>query len=388
MWRSNSRYTRGASLPQRGEVQPEGAESRQVLRCWGVTRGKPPSKRCLISIGAGFLLGLVATLTANASDYDWAPLLSDSGSPSVYEPSAVRQLPDGRLLLVQDEANDPLVLLEFSQDLKSVTLQRPVLDKRDRPFWKLGPAERPRGLEDLEGLAAGADNFLYAITSHSRTTSGKRRKSRERLVRLRLEGEQIRDYAVFGKLRKAILAAYPELKAAARSGYDKGRKGFNIEGLCSDPEQKRLLIGLRSPILDGRSMILIMENPAAVFEDKHELIFASMPLRLDLGKGGIRAMSYVPWLERYLLVTQRAKKKGTSDRPFRLWLWGGPGGAAPRPLKIPDIDLRNTEGITPVRLGEREYLLLISDDGNRNRDRPGHYLLVPREALDLALQAK
>jgi len=341
-----------------------------------------------MSTVAGFLIGLALICTASASDYDWAPLVSDSGSPSVYEPSAVRQLADGRLLLVQDEASDPLVLLQFSQDFKSVTLQRPVLDEPDRPFWKLGRAEPPRGLEDLEGLAAGADDFLYAITSHSRTISGNRRKSRERLVRLRLEGEQIHDYAVFGKLRKAILGAYPELKTAARSGYDKGRKGFNIEGLCSDPEQKRLLIGLRSPILDGRSMILIMEKPGAVFENEIKPMFAAEPLRLDLGKGGIRAISYVPWLERYLLVTQQAKKKGTSKRSFRLWQWGGPGGAAPRPLEISDIDLRNTEGITPVRLGERDYLLLISDDGNRNRDRPGHYLLVPREALDLALQSE
>lgn len=388
MRRSNNRHTRGVNPSQTFEVQPDGVEPRLVLRCWAVTHAKLPPKRRWIPTVAGFFFGLAASLTANASDHDWAPLISDSGSPSVYEPSAVRQLADGRLLLVQDEANDPLVLLQFSQDLKSVTLQRPVLDERDRPFWKLGRAERPRGLEDLEGLAAGADDFLYAITSHSRTTSGKRRKSRERLVRVRLEGEQIHDYVVFGKLRKAILAAYPELKAAARSGYDKGRKGFNIEGLCSDPEQKRLLIGLRSPILDGRSMILIMENPAAVFENEAKPVFAAEPLRLGLGKGGIRAISYVPWLERYLLVTQQAKKKATSNRPFRLWLWEGSGGAAPRPLQIPDIDLRNTEGITPVRLGGRDYLLLISDDGNRNRDRPGHYLIVPREVLDLALQAE
>jgi hypothetical protein len=109
---------------------------------------------------------------------------------------------------------------------------------------------------------------------------------------------------------------------------------------------------------------------------------------LDLDKGGIRAMSYVPWLERYLLVAQQAKKKDTSNRPFRLWQWDGPSGAAPRPLQIPNIDLRNTEGITPVRLGERDYLLLVSDDGNRTRNRPGHYLIVPREVLELALQAE
>lgn len=385
---SNNRHTREVKRRQKLEVQLDGVEPRQVTRCPQATRARSPLKRRLMSTVAGFLTGLAATLTANASDYHWAPLISDSGSPSVYEPSAVRQLADGRLLLVQDEANDPLVLLQFSQDLKSVTLQRPVLDRRDRPFWELGRAEPPRGLEDLEALGAGTDGYLYAITSHSRTTSGKRQKSRERLVRLRIEGERIRDYAVFGKLRKAILAAYPELKKAARSGYDKGRKGFNIEGLSLDRERKQLLIGLRSPILGGRTLILIMENPTDVFKNDKKPVFASEPLRLDLDKGGIRAISYVPWLERYLLVTQQAKKKDTSNRPFRLWLWQGPGGAAPHSLQIPNTDLRNTEGVTPARLGGRDYLLLVSDDGNRTRNRPGHYLLVPREELDLVLQAE
>ena len=385
--RNSDPRTGGGCRAQTYKGRSGGVEPRQALRRLGWARAKPTLRRKSISAVAGCLAGLAVTLAADAADYDWAPLISDSDSPSVYEPSAVRQLADGRLLLVQDEANDPLVLLQFGQTDRSVTLRRPVLDG-DRPFWQLGRAEPPRGLEDLEGLGAGTDGYLYAITSHSRSSSGKRRKSRERLVRLRIEGDRILDYAVFGKLRKAILSAYPELKEAARSGYDKGRKGFNIEGLCSDRERKRLLIGLRSPILDGHSMILTMENPAAVFESDSKPVFASDPLRLDLDKGGIRAISYVPWLEQYLIVTQQAKKKGTSDRPFRLWQWGGPGGTAPRPLQIPSIDLRNTEGVTPIRFDGRDYLLLVSDDGNRTRDRPGHYLIVPREVLEFALQAE
>ncbi len=330
--------------------------------------------------------GLWGAVSADTKEPVWQPLTSAKGSPGIYEPSAVHQLADGRLLLVQDESNDPFVLLQLTREGQGVEYQRPTLDPQDQPFWILGQPEPPRGLEDLEGLAASDNGYLYAITSHSRTESGNRRKSRERLARLRIEDGHISDYAVFGKLRKAILAAYPELKAAARSQHAKGRKGFNIEGLCWERDKNQLLIGLRSPILNGQSLILVLKNPAALFQNGDAPVFAPEPILLDLDKGGIRAISYVPRLDSYLLISQRAKKRDTSGKSFRLWSWTGHDGDPPSPLEIPGISLRRTEGITPVRHAGREYLLLVSDDGNRAKELPAHYLLLPMEALGLPLK--
>ncbi len=330
-------------------------------------------------------MGLCDGVPADTKEIEWQPLISKAGSPGIYEPSAVRQLIDGSLLLVQDESNDPFVLMQLAAEGK-IEFQRPTLDPKDLPFWILGEPEPPRGLEDLEGLAASDDGYLYAITSHSRTESGNRRKSRERLARLRIEDGRIRDYAVFDKLRKAMLSAYPELEAAARSEHPKGRKGLNIEGLCWEREKGRLFIGLRSPILYGKSLILILENPVGLFLDGDDPEFAPEPILLDLDKGGIRAISYVPKLESYLLVTQRAKKRGTSGKSFRLWTWSGHGFDPARPIQIPGLDLRNTEGITPVRHNGRDYLLLVSDDGNRAKESPGHYLLLPLATLGLPLK--
>ena len=351
--------------------------------------GKVRWQKLPVLVCVGLLTGMLSAVTVAVADSEWKPLISAEDSSVVYEPSAVRQLPDGGLLLVQDESDDPFVTVQLAPDDRGITFQRPLLAEQAQPSGIPDRAEPSRGLEDLEdleGLAAGLDGYLYAITSHSRTESGERRKSRERFVRLRIENGQIRDYAVFGKLRKAIITAYPELKATARSGHDKGQKGFNIEGLCLPRDRRGLFIGLRSPILDGHSLILVMRNPAAVFDHGEDPVFAAEPLRLDLDKGGIRAMTYVPRLDSYLLITQKARKKGTSDRPFRLWLWDGRDGAAVRPLELPDISLRNSEGITPVRLGGRDYLLLVSDDGNRSRNIPGHYMLLPLAALGLPLQ--
>jgi len=348
--------------------------------------GQARLRRCFAVYCLVLFEGLAGAVLAGTAEIEWRPLIAKEGSLGIYEPSAVRQLVDGQLLLVQDESTDPLVLVRLDRRGQATSLQRPTLDPEDRPFWILGRAEPPRGLEDLEGLAAGPDGYLYAITSHSRTESGNRVKSRERLARLRIEDGRIRDFAVFGKLRKAIMAAYPELQASAGSTHGKGREGFNIEGLCSDRDKHRLFIGLRSPILDGNSLILVMENPAAVFQASAAPLLAPEPIRLDLDEGGIRAITYVPRLDSYLLVTQRAKKKGPSGRAFRLWIWSGRDREAAYPLKTPGINLRSTEGIAPVRLGERDYLVLVSDDGNRSRDLPGHYSLLPLEALGLPLK--
>ena len=329
-----------------------------------------------------------ASAETDSAGAKWHKLMPKGDSQGIYEPSAVRQLADGRLLLVQDESDDPFVLVRLTRDGQGIDIQRPTLNPEDRPFWILGQPEPPRGLEDLEGLASAADGYLYAITSHSRTVSGNRRKSRERLARLRIVDGHISELQVFGKLRKAILAAYPELKGATQSSHTKGRKGFNIEGLCFDREGKRLYIGLRAPVLDGDSLILVLENPMAMFRDDAGPVFASEPLRLDLDQGGIRAISYVAPLDSYLLVTQRSKKKGTSGRPFRLWSWSGQRGSPARPVQIPGIELRNTEGIAPIRHEQRDYLMLVSDDGDRAEKRPAHYLLVPLGALGLPLSPR
>ena len=58
------------------------------------------------------------------------------------------------------------------------------------------------------------------------------------------------------------------------------------------------------------------------------------------------------------------------------------------------LSLRLTRGIagylTLVLImalsSDKDYLVLVSDDGNRDKELPGHYLLLPLEALGLPLR--
>ena len=198
----------------------------------------------------------------------------------IYEPSAIQQLPDGRFLVVEDEKSHPLSLVTIGADgsVDSTALTAGLLQMFS-DFWKL---------DDLEGLALDRAGYVYAITSHSRDDDGDEKKSREKLVRFRIDGERVVDPKVVDGLKRALTARHPVLATAARVRDVKTRGGLNIEALEISPDQKRLLIGFRSPLRDGRALIASIENPSGIFEaDEVPRVGAALE-ELDLGGHGIR----------------------------------------------------------------------------------------------------
>jgi hypothetical protein len=101
----------------------------------------------------------------------------------IFEPSAIQQLPDGRFLVVEDEKSHPLSLVTIGADgsVDSTALSAGLLQMFSS-FWKL---------DDLEGLALDRAGFVYGITSHSRDDDGDEKKSRDKLVRFRVEGKRV-----------------------------------------------------------------------------------------------------------------------------------------------------------------------------------------------------
>ena len=82
----------------------------------------------------------------------------------LYEPSAIQQLPDGRFLVLEDEKQHSfsLVTLNAAGVVKQVSIG-PGWFRGGDPIWNL---------DDLEGLAADSQGYLYAVTSHSRDDDG------------------------------------------------------------------------------------------------------------------------------------------------------------------------------------------------------------------------
>lgn len=292
----------------------------------------------------------------------------------IYEPSAIQQLPDGHFLVVEDEKKHPFSLVTIDADgsVNSAPLEPGPLDG-DNAFWKL---------DDLEGTALDRAGYVYAITSHSRDGDGDEKKSRDKLVRFRIEGGRVVAQTVARGLKPALAAAHPVLARAAEILDVKGAGGLNIEALEISPDQQRLLIGFRSPLLDGRAIVACVENPAAIFEAAEPPRISPTLETLDLDGNGIRSMSYLPALNGYLVVSGPVARERVQ---FQLWFWSGRGADPARRVTVPGLPgFEHAEGISPAMIDGQQRIVIVSDDGSREEGRYARFLLLDPAQLRIA----
>jgi hypothetical protein len=217
---------------------------------------------------------------------------------------------------------------------------------------------------DIEAATRLGDRAFW-ITSHARNAKGKRRESRARFfaTKLRLGGGKVLvepEGRPYRQLLADLLSA-PNLQRYGWSGASRlapEEGGLNIEGLCAAP-QGHLLIGLRSPLAQGRALLVPLLNPAGVITGERAQV--GEPWELDLGGLGVRDLGLADG--KYLIVGGPVGSKGKA----RLFLWDG-GHAAPRRL-----DHARLKGLHPECVilypgkGLREAQVL-SDDGGRKID--------------------
>ncbi|EIC20267.1 Protein of unknown function (DUF3616) [Thiorhodovibrio frisius] len=284
----------------------------------------------------------------------------------IYEPSAVQQLPDGRILVVEDEPDRTFSITRFVAG--GLLTEDPMLDLRlMRDF--------PSKPNDLEGLSMDADGYIYAITSHSRDTKGRREPSREQLLRFRIVGDNAFDPQEYTDLIEQLRRS-PVLQQTLSQYTDQpvDFSDINIEGLTFDQSKRGLFIGFREPVVDGQSMIVKMDNPQGIFELGEEAHFSAVAL-LDLQGGGIRALTYDPILGRFLMVNEIS---GYQGNPYsQLWSWSGEPEAQPVPIALPEIiNLHNVEAIASVTVNGESRLLMMSDEGSVKKGIPANYMLL------------
>lgn len=292
----------------------------------------------------------------------------------IYEPSAIRQLADGRFLVVEDEKQHPFSLVTIGPDgaAASTPLEQGWFDFNDA-FWKL---------DDLEGLAQDRAGNLYAITSHSRTGSGEEKKSRDKLVRFRIDGDRVVETRVVGTLKPALSAAHPALAAAAEVRDVKADGGLNIEALAISADQQQLLIGLRSPLLDHRAIIVGVENRNEMFEAGAPARISTTLTTLDLAGNGIRGMACLADLGGYLIIGGPTAREQVQ---FQVWFWSGQPNDPAQRVSVPGLPgFEHAEGICPAVIDGRQRIVIVSDDGNRAAARPARLLLLDPEQLEIA----
>lgn len=282
----------------------------------------------------------------------------------IYEPSAIQQLPDGRFLVAEDEKEFPFALVTLHADGSAASVALQLADDEAGGVGKLA---------DLEALTGDAAGNVYAITSHSRNAKGEEKKSREKLLRFRVEGDRMVSAVAVRDLKAALVAAHPVLAQAAAIPDVKTGGGLNIEALEMVPGGQRLLIGFRSPLLGGQAILASLDNPAAAFDGAEPRIAPDL-VTLDCGGHGLRALSWVPALNGYLLVSGPVTKEQVQ---FRLWFWRGQAGDPPRPASVSDLSgFEHAEGISPAIVAGAPKIMVVSDDGSREEGRAAKYLLL------------
>ncbi len=295
---------------------------------------------------------------------------------TVFEPSGVVQLPDGRVVIVEDRRRRPVSIVELDsqQKFSKAPLRTGSLFSAFTEGFNRG------SLEDLEAIDADDQGYVYAVTSHSRNAMGARVPAREKLVRFRIDKQRIVErQAVLGIL-DTVARISTKIEAATNVLSVKDKNGFNIEGMSFNREKDKLLFGLRSPVIDGKGVILVMENPQAAFENNEPPNFFKKPIYLDLDKGGIRSIAFDPELDGYLLISRREKK----GRKFKLWFWSGHEADKPRRIRIKSkVKLSKAEGITPVRIKGKNKFLIVFDTGSRPLGKDGKYLLLDYDQIKI-----
>jgi hypothetical protein len=292
----------------------------------------------------------------------------------LYEPSAIQQLPDGRFLIVEDEKHQPFSLVTIHTDGSvSGTPLRPRLFDTCDSFWKL---------DDLEGIVIDRVGNIYATTSHSRDSDGDVKKSRDKLVRFRIDGDRVIAPKVVQELKPALLSAHPVLAEASSVLDVKAEGGLNIEALEISPDLQHLLIGFRSPLLDNRAIIASVENPAAMFDGGEPPCISPTLITLDLGGNGIRGMSYIPFMDGHLICSGPVGRKKAQ---FQVWFWSGHPGEPAHLVSVPGLQgFEHAEGISPAIIDGRQKIIVVSDDGSREEGRFARFLLLDHAQLQIA----
>ena len=303
---------------------------------------------------------LILGLVAMQQDCNASPLENAKNKDlmkkftNIYEASGVQQISDGRVVVIEDERSTSInhvLSFETAASLSEESLQFDPQSSQSKSM-----------LNDLEGITIDANDNLFAITSFSRNKKGKLKQNRERLARFKIKDNLIAD-----------LKTFDDLGADIRSKM--GVQNINIEAISFDATGSKLLIGFREPVVDEKSLIVVLENPNAIFDNKEKPIFSDHTVQLDLNGGGIRALDYDKNLRGFIIVNEIKNSKGKLRARF--WLWSGNAGDTPRKINIPGFEnIKNIEGITSVNINGESFLLIVSDDGKINKQKGSHYALL------------
>lgn len=298
-----------------------------------------------------------------------------------------------RWLVVADNELPSLAL--YPLDPQSDKLHRPALIAGTSPAY---------AVDDLEAMTVlpwdpngdGKPEAVYHVLagSCSRTKKGKVVAEREALLAVSMGADGKFTPAAEVKINRTLRAQLralggehpgelwgtvlresvwkqgsgPDAQDAALAG----AAGLNIEGLTVSKDGRSLLLGLRSPLVQGRALVIPITNPVAALGlggSAPQPVAAGEPVLLDLGGLGIRSIEWDGEKKAYLIAAGDAG----DEKVFRFYTWTGEAAAAPMEVKTAGAITRlQPEGIAPVPGRKQAAVVMDGESGGPHHE--GYWL--------------
>jgi hypothetical protein len=230
------------------------------------------------------------------------------------------------------------------------------LDANGRQAGEIKTVGLGVSIEDIEGITTDGTHF-YVVSSQSRPKA----IATEGLVRFKFDArsQSIEAVEAIGGLKSFLVENVAELR---EEGDKKGKDGgLNIEGLAWDPKRGRLLLGLRSPVVDGHALLvpLRLRDPRGTFSIANLQVEDSKAIRLFLGGVGIRGIEYDGRAKVFRIISGAAEDQDQTD--FGLWEWNGDEQQpALRETNRFDDSLK-PEGVARATVGGRDFMIIVFD---------------------------
>ena len=263
-----------------------------------------------------------------------------AGGP--FEASGAAHVPGtNQVLFVDDGRNREVFLMELAADGRQIGIATPIALGAD--------------VTDMEGITSDGERF-YVVGSQSKKSGF----DGDGLIRFAFDPgtRQVRQVERVQGLKAWLAANVAELRGIERRV---GDDVLNIEGLAWDSHNKRLLLGLRAPVVNGHALVVPVKLIDAARPLSAENLRADGPaLRLDLGGGGIRSLEYDETARVFRVIA--GADLNDENRDFRLLEWDG-ASASLREIRSFDRRLK-PEGITQGAIGGQPVSVLVFDVGS------------------------
>jgi hypothetical protein len=271
-----------------------------------------------------------------------SPAAMTAFSGGTFEASGVAYVPGtDAVLFVDDGRTNEVFLMHLGEDrkqsgaIKSIDLATSIID--------------------LEGITTDGNHF-YVVGSQSKSKGA----DQAGLARFTFDATNQRAVGTQSAsgLKKFLADNVAELQGMENLKYNDG--GINVEGIAWDPRNKRLLLGLRSPVVDGQALVvpLKMRDANAAFSFDNLEVEGKKAIRVPLNGAGIRSIEYDEARKAFFLITGAGPNSEKMD--FKLWEWSGSEAPALREMETFDRRLK-PEGITRVAHGNRDFVFIVFD---------------------------